>query len=196
MSNTSEGQLSEFHARLNRIDSGESHLAEGLIDKRTIDAVRNRNMKQKRPAETRVKPSFIRQCVDLVVTVFFGLLAILIGRVAFFHLSTLSSENFAIVGQTLETLGPSLGPWCVSAIFLFFVIVGLGKSDESHASGIVIGALVMFLGEAFIANQAQGAWERMYSVEYVDEMLVQARLRDAPLPSIEDSIPGDTNKLP
>lgn len=189
MTHTSDGQLSDFQARLNRIGRGETHLAEGLVDREMIEAARNG--KTQKSAKGGVLPAFKRPGMNVIITFVIGLIAILLGRVVAFQFTASPGTSFDLAGKIVL----AMGPWGLSAAFLFIVMVGLGLRDKPHVIGIASGAIVMIWGEPYIASQVPNTWAQMYSADHVDGMLIQAGLRDVLVPGMAGVV-GDTSNLP
>jgi hypothetical protein len=188
-------QLNDFQARLARIGSGDTHLADGLVDREMVEyaqAGKGRSGKKyKKAAKARVTPKFKFPGKNVVVAFLIGLVAILGGRVTAFQFDGMVISGFDLPGKVVS----AMGPYGLAAAFLFVIMVGLGLRDKPHVIGIVTGCVMMLFGEPYAASQAPGAWSKMYSADHVDGMLVSAGLRDVIVPGL-GSIAGDTSNLP
>lgn len=109
----------------------------------------------------------------LLLGIVMGLAVVLIGNVATFSSQGKSGFFFVTMAQT--------GPYLVIAGLLFALMIGLGLRDKPHVIGAAIGAPMMYFGEPYMAFMAESLWIDMYSVDHVDQMLIQSGLRAPPL---------------
>ncbi len=190
MSTANNAQLGSFQDRLSRIGSGDTHLAEGLVDREMIEAARGRKGSKKN-SKASVMPKFKRPGMNVVITCIIGLIAVLVGRVVAFQYAGVTVSGFDLPGKVVS----ALGAYGLTATILFIVMVGLGLRDKPHVIGIGVGCLAMYFGEPFAASQAPETWSRMYSAEHVDNMLISAGLRETVIPGI-GGLPAQTGDLP
>ena len=186
----SDIQLNDFQARLARIGSGETHLADGLVDREMIEYARS-GKHSKKNAKASVAPKIKRPGMNVIITFVIGLIAILGGRVVAFQFDGMVISGFDLPGKVVS----AMGPYGLAAAFLFVVMVGLGLRDKPHVIGIAAGCIMMLFGEPYVASQAPEAWAKMYSADHVDGMLKQAGLREVLVPGME-GVAGDTSNLP
>lgn len=172
MSTVNDAQLNDFQARLGRIGSGKTHLADGLVDREMIEAARAGKTTSK-SANARVTPKLKMPGKSVVITFFIGLIAVLVGRVIAFHYSGVTVSGFDLPGKVVS----AMGSYGLTAAILFVIMVGLGLRDKPHVIGITIGCIAMYFAEPFMASQAPETWSKMYSADHVDGMLTSAGLR-------------------
>lgn len=190
MTDTSGAQLNDFQARLARIGSGDTHLADGLVDREMIEYARS-GKTSKMNTKGAVAPKVKRPSKSVIITFLIGVIAILGGRVAAFQFDGMVISGFDLPGKVIS----AMGPYGISAAVLFVVMVGLGLRDKPHVIGISLGSLMMLFGEPYAASQAPDLWSRMYSADHVNGMLVNAGLRDVMVPGL-GAVAGDTKNLP
>jgi hypothetical protein len=190
MGQVNDIQLNDFQARLARIGSGDTHLADGLVDKEMIEYARSGKVSKKN-AKASVMPKIKRPGMNVIITFLIGLVAILGGRVMAFQFDGMVISGFDLPGKIVS----AMGPYGLAAAFLFVIMVGLGLRDKPHVIGIAAGCIVMLFGEPYVASQAPGAWSKMYSADHVDGMLVNAGLREVLAPGMA-GFAGDASDLP
>lgn len=190
VTDASGGQLNDFQARLARIGSGDTHLADGLVDREMIEYARSGKVSKKN-ANASVMPKVKRPSKSVLITFLIGLIAILGGRVVAFQFDGMVISGFDLPGKIVS----ALGPYGLAAAFLFIIMVGLGLRDKPHVIGITAGCIMMLFGEPYVASQAPDVWSKMYSADHVDGMLINSGLRDPLVPGL-DGIAGDTSNLP
>lgn len=190
MGQTGDLQLNDFQARLARIGSGDTHLADGLVDKEMIEYARS-GKKSKKRAKASVLPKIKIPGANVIITFVLGLIAVLGGRVISFQFDGAVISGFDLPGKVVS----AMGPYGLTAAFLFVIMVGLGLRDKPHVIGIATGSIMMLFGEPYAAHQAPAVWSQIYSADHVDGMLVNAGLREVIVPGM-DGVAGDTSNLP
>lgn len=75
----------------------------------------------------------------------------------------------------------ALGPFGLTAGFLFVMMIGFGMRDKPHIIGIAIALPALYFSEPYLANMMPDLWASFYSHDHVNNMLIQAGLRAPPL---------------
>lgn len=162
MANLGGQQQQDFQQRIERIaaqnkeDSGDE-TSQGA--RRTVHKARFK--------EQRKLP-----IASFVIAAGIGSATMLCGNVTAFQLSRVppNARNF------FETAGEAMGPFGIMGMLLFVAMIGLGLRDKPHVLGIIAGAVVMYLGEPYLANQMPDLWSTLYSPQHLENMLIRAGL--------------------
>ncbi len=149
-------QKAAFAERLNRIGSGMQFEHEDVIgtmtQKRYIAKYGERNKKPKR--------SFLDRIMVLVAFLS-GATAVLLGRLAYFHLSKMSG-----LPDAFYNLG-GRGMALFALILAMILIVVLHLSTRSRLQSLALGFVLMHFGEAAMASTVPTLWVELFSADYV-----------------------------
>ncbi|GAB4386035.1 hypothetical protein [Albidovulum sp.] len=158
-------QKAAFAERLKRIQAGKQYEHADIIGKQTQRAF-NRKYGEKIKRRQQRKP------VDkLMVLIAFvsGMTAVLVGRVAYFHLSRM---------QGLPDAFYDLGPR--GMILFALVVAGLltalfHLATRQRLQALLLGFVVMHYGEAAVASNAPQLWSQIFSDDYAAQMAEQGK---------------------
>ncbi|WP_108852330.1 hypothetical protein [Albidovulum aquaemixtae] len=152
-------QKSAFTERIKRIESGKQYEHVDVIghstQKRYERAFGTKHQrKQQRPKRT------LFEKVMVLIAFLCGMSSVLIGRLAYFHMSKL--EGLPDAFYDLGARGMVLFAFVLAAILL--VIFHL--STRSRFPALLVGCVVMHYGEAAVASNAPEVWSQFFSAEY------------------------------
>jgi hypothetical protein len=149
-------QKAAFAERLKRINSGQQYEHEDVIgtmtQKRYIEKYGDRAKKPKR--------TFMDNLM-VVVAFLSGASAVLLGRLAYFHLS-----KFSGLPEAFYDLG-GRGMALFALILALILIVILHLSTRSRLQSLALGFVLMHFGEAAMASTAPTLWAELFSADYV-----------------------------
>jgi hypothetical protein len=152
-------QKSAFAERINRINSGRQYEHQDVVGYRTQKLYDMKfGARDKRPKRTFV------DYLMIPIAFFSGTIAMLLGRVIYFHLSQLDGMPEAFVslgakGMLLSTL-----------IIAGFLTALLHLSTKGRMPALLLGCAVMHFGEPGMAATAPALWAEFYSPDYVAEV--------------------------
>lgn len=164
-------QKQAFQDRLKRINSGRQYEHEDVVGFRTQKAYeRKRAPLLKRPRRT------LGQRLMVIVAFLSGATALLLARIAYFHLSQIEGMPEAFVN-----LG-GRGVILLTLVIAGILTVLLHLSTRGRMQALALGTVLMNFGEPSVAVQAPALWDGMFSPEYRAE--VTARAPQFPLAAI------------
>ncbi|MCV2869935.1 hypothetical protein OEW28_14990 [Defluviimonas sp. WL0002] len=155
-------QRAVFTERLKRIDKGKQIEPEDVIGRKFQKKFEHKYG----PAARRNRDS-ARNGVVLVIAVFLGALAMLAGRLGYFHLSQF--EGLPEAFYDLQGRGVAL----IVAILLAFFMAFFGLYGKGRVPALLTGCAIMYFGEAAVAANATEFWALMFSPEYAQTMAAQ-----------------------
>ncbi|MEL6102413.1 MAG: hypothetical protein AAFV87_13010 [Pseudomonadota bacterium] len=159
-------QQAEFQERIARINANQGQEQPILVGDQTEVPLQPKQEEEERRIPIGGIVAFVLAAVILMV-----------GNVAAFQTRALPTAN----GEFLGTVVLAIGPWGITGLLLFVVMIGFGMRDKHHCIGIAAGLVAVFLGEPYLAWLFPQQWAQLYSLEHVDAMLIQAGLRTPPL---------------
>ncbi|MFZ1660965.1 MAG: hypothetical protein WAT77_03310 [Paracoccaceae bacterium] len=152
-------QKAAFADRLNRIKSGQQFEHADLVGYQTQVAYKKiHGDKGRKPKRTPVEKLMV------LVAFLSGVSAVLLGRLAYFHLSKISGLPEAF--YDLQGRGMALFALVLAGI----LIVIFGLSTRTRLQSLALGCALMHFGEAAAASTAPQLWAEMFSPEYVAEV--------------------------
>lgn len=157
-------QKTAFRERLKRIDSGTQFEHSDVIGHATQIAYAKRfGEKARKP-----KRSFLDR-VMIVVAFLCGMGAVLIGRIAYFHLSQI--EGLPDAFYDLGTRGMVLFGFVMAGILTAMFHL----STRARLPALLLGCVLMHYGEAAMASNAPEFWSQIFSPDYAAEMAQKGR---------------------
>ncbi|OYX41692.1 MAG: hypothetical protein B7Z02_14850 [Rhodobacterales bacterium 32-67-9] len=157
-------QKSIFSERLKRIQSGKQFEHVDVIghstQKRYNKIFGKKNQKPKRTFADKLMVLIAFLC---------GMSAVLVGRVAYFHLSKLDG-----LPPAFYDLG-NRGMVLFSFVLAMILILIFHLSSRSRFQALLIGAVVMHYGEAAVASNAPEFWSQLFSADYAAAMAEEGR---------------------
>lgn len=156
-------QKQAFQARLKRINAGGQFEHEDVVGFRTQKAFEHKKIKRgAKPRRT------LRQRLMIVVAFLCGALALILGQIAYFHLSQVASMPEAFVN-----LG-GRGAILMTMVIAGVLTVALHLSTRGRMQALALGCALMHFGEPIAVSQAPGLWTQMFSLAYVDAIRAEA----------------------
>ena len=156
-------QKTAFAERLSRINSGRQFEHQDVVGYQTQKAYeRKLAPKHKKPKRT------FGQRLMILVAFFSGLLAVVLGRLAYFHVSQIEGMPEALVN--LGQRGMFLSVIVVAGV----LTVMFGLSTRGRLQALGLGSVMMHFGEAAVAATAPELWTQMFSPDYTAELLQRA----------------------
>lgn len=149
-------QKAAFAQRLDRISSGKQFEHEDLVGQRTQKLYAKKfGDKSKKP-----KRSFLDRIMVLVAFVC-GAAAVVLGRLAYFHLSQVSGlpEAFYNLG------GRGMAIFALLLALILTLVFHL--ATRSRFQSLALGFALMHFGEAAMASNAPQLWADLFSADYV-----------------------------
>ena len=159
-------QQAEFQERIARINANQGQEQPLLVG----DQTDLRSQPEPEQEERRVP-------IGGIVAFALAAITLMVGNVAGFQTRALPPSDGEFLGKVIL----AIGPWGITGLLLFVVMIGFGMRDKHHCIGIAAGLIAIFLGEPYLAWLFPEQWAQLYSVEHVDAMLIQAGLRTPPL---------------
>ncbi len=147
-------QKAAFTDRLNRINSGKQYEHEDIVGHHTQK--RYNKIAKGRPKHART----FGQKAMIVVAFCAGIVAMLAGRLAYYHLSKIDGLPKAF--YDLESRGMVLFAIIIAGI----LTVTLGLSTKGRMYSLVMGCALMHFGESAAAATMPALWDEMFSPEY------------------------------
>lgn len=149
-------QKAAFSQRLARISAGQQFEHPEIIGAHTQQAYdRIYGDKAKKPRRTFAEKMMV------LVAFLCGISAVLLGRLAYFHLSKIAGLPKAF--YELQGKGMALA----ALIVALTLIVMFGLSTRGRLQALALGCVLMHFGEAAVASTAPTLWSEMFSPEYV-----------------------------
>ena len=149
-------QKTAFEARLNRIGSGKQFEHADLVGQST----QKKYAKMFADKAKKPKRTFMDRVMVLVAFAS-GISAVLLGRLAYFHLSKISGLPEAF--YDLHGRGMAL----FALVLALILIVILGLSTRGRLQSLALGCLLMHFGEAAVASTVPDLWVEIFSADYV-----------------------------
>lgn len=149
-------QKNAFAERINRIQAGKQFEHEDVVGLRTQKQYKKKfGDKAKKP-----KRSFVDRLMVLVAFLS-GATAVLLGRLAYFHLSKIAGlpEAFYDLG------GRGMALFALVLALVLTVIFHL--ATRSRFQSLALGFALMHFGEAAMASSAPQFWAEIFSADYV-----------------------------
>lgn len=152
-------QKNAFAARIKRIEAGKQFEHADVVGRATQKRYEHvfgtrQERKRQRPRRT-----FFEK-VMVLIAFLCGMASVLVGRLAYFHLSRI--EGLPEAFYDLGGRGMALFAFVLAAILL--VIFHL--STRSRFPALLVGSVVMYYGEAAVASNAPEIWSQFFSAEY------------------------------
>jgi len=164
MSTMTFDQKSAFAERLNRIQKGQQFEHVDLAGKATHKAFKRKfGTKPAKPKRTFADKMMV------LIAFLCGLSSVLIGRLAYFHLSHIDG-----LPDAFYDLG-TRGMYLFAFVLAMILIVVFHLMNRSRMQALLIGCAVMHYGEAAVASNAPEMWSQLFSAEYAAEMAEQGR---------------------
>ncbi len=160
-------QKAVFAERLKRIQSGKQFEHADVIGHSTQKRY-NKVFGLKPGAKKKPKRTFADK-VMVLIAFLCGMSSVLIGRVAYFHLSKI--EGLPPAFYDLGTRGMVLFTFVLAMI----LIVIFHLSNRSRFQALLVGCVVMHYGEAAVASNAPEFWSHIFSADYAAAMAEQGR---------------------
>ncbi|MGB3316305.1 MAG: hypothetical protein WBB85_18035 [Albidovulum sp.] len=152
MTNT---QKTAFADRLQRIQSGQQFEHTDVVGHST--QVKFNKILKSRPKQ---KPRTFAEKLMVIIAFCSGMLAVLVGRVAYFNLAQL--EGMPKAFYDLEQRGMILFAFILAGILM----VAFHLATKSRFPALLIGCVVMHYGEAAVASNAPELWAQIFSADY------------------------------
>lgn len=152
-------QKDAFQARVARINAGRQFEAEDVIGTQTMAAYARSHQARKAARRGPKEPGPTVLMAPLALAV--GLLAMLAGRVAVYHLS-----GVAALADALAAIAPAASV-AAGGGFALALAAMLGLTRGPRLAALAAGFAAMLLGEAQIAPLAPELWASLYSPEYL-----------------------------
>lgn len=153
-------QKSSFQDRIKRINAGRQFEHADVIGFRTQKQFERRLApKLRRPRRT------FGQRIMVLVAFFSGILAVVLGRMAYFHLSNMNGMPEALVN--LGGRGMFLSVMIVAGT----LTVLFGLSTRGRLQALALGCVMMHFGEGAVAASAPDLWAQMFSPDYAAELM-------------------------
>lgn len=149
-------QKTAFATRLDRIGAGKQFEHEDLVGLKT----QKQYAKMFAEKSKRPKRTFMDQ-VMVLVAFLSGVLAVLLGRLAYFHLSKILGLPEAF--YNLQGRGMAL----FALVLALILIVIFQLSTRSRLQSLALGCALMHFGETAVASTAPQLWAEMFSADYV-----------------------------
>lgn len=162
-----------FQARLERINSGQSYVAEGLLGTGELQKIRQRQESGKapKPASTmrvQAKKRFPR--TKVIVGFIMGLMSFFGGSLGAFHATQGVGSDF----DRFRPLVEAMGPVGMSALLAFFMLYVSGLRSLMVICVMVSGFYATQFAEPHMARAAPDLWTQIYSVEHADALKFKA----------------------
>ncbi len=166
-----QDQKTLFAERLKRINSGKQFEHADVVGHHTQK--RYNKIAAKRPKQ----PRTFGQKVMVLVAFLSGILAVLIGRVTYYHLSRIEG-----LPDAFYDLG-SRGMLLFAIIIAGILTISLHLSTKGRMQALMLGCVLMHFGESAAAATLPDLWAEMFSPEYAAAKISEAQssLGDASL---------------
>lgn len=157
-------QKTAFAERLQRIQAGQQFEHADLLGKATHKAYKRKfGDRAKRPKRT------FGDKLMVLVAFLCGMSAVLLGRLAYFHLAQIEG-----LPEAFYDLG-TRGMYLFAFVLALTLIVIFHLSSRARIQALVVGCLVMHFGEAAVASNAPEVWSQLFSADYAAMMAEQGR---------------------
>jgi hypothetical protein len=158
-----QDQKTAFAERLKRINAGKQYEHEDVVGYRTqkrFDKLQARRPKRKRT---------FGQTVMIPVAFCAGASAVLLGRMAYFHLAQLDG-----LPEAFYDLG-SRGMFLFAMVIAGILTISLQLATKGRIYALALGCALMHFGESAAAASLPDLWAEMFSPEYAAEKITEAR---------------------
>ncbi|HPE25289.1 MAG TPA: hypothetical protein P5036_15760 [Albidovulum sp.] len=155
-------QKTVFTERLRRIDKGKQIEPEGVIGRKF-----QKKYEHKFGVKAQRERQSTRNAFVLLIAIALGALAMLCGRLGYFHLSKL--EGLPEAFYDLQGRGVAI----IVGILLAFLMAFFGLYGKGRVPALLCGCALMYFGEAAVAANATELWARIFSPEYAQAMAAQ-----------------------
>lgn len=157
-------QKTAFAERLKRIESGRQFEHADLLGKATHKAYKRRFGDRAKASRRGIADRLM-----VLLALLCGMAAVLLGRLAYFHLARI--EGLPEAFYDLGTRGMILFAFVLALLFaaLFHL------STRGRMQALVLGCVLMHFAEAAVAANATGLWARLFSADYAAMMAEQGR---------------------
>lgn len=157
-------QKSAFAERLKRIQSGQQFEHGDVLGKSTHKAWKRKfGDKAKKPKRT------FGDKVMVLIAFLCGMSAVLVGRLAYFHLSRIEG-----LPDAFYDLG-ARGMYLFAFVLALLLVVIFHLSNRARMQALLVGCVVMHFGEAAVASNAPEVWSQLFSADYATMMAEQGR---------------------
>jgi hypothetical protein len=166
-----QDQKTLFSERLKRINSGKQYEHADVVGHSTQK--RYNKLAARRPKN----PRTFGQKLMILIAFLCGILAVLIGRVTYYHLSRIEG-----LPDAFYDLG-SRGMFLFAVIIAGILTACLHLSTKGRMQALILGCVLMHFGESAAAATLPDLWAEMFSPEYAAAMISEAQssLGDAAL---------------
>ena len=153
-------QKNAFAERLKRINSGRQFEHQDVVGYRTQKLYERKYA----PKEAAKRRRTGRERLMVLVAFLSGIIAMLVGRIIFFHLSQMQGmpEAFATLGTR--------GVFLAALIVAGFLAAIFHLSTASRMQALALGCALMHFGEPAAASNAPVLWSELFSPAYVAEV--------------------------
>lgn len=148
-------QKAAFSERLKRIQSGQQFEHADVVGHST--QVRFNKILKSRPK--RQPRSFVEKLM-VIIAFFSGMLAVLIGRVAYFNLAKI--EGLPDAFYDLQQRGMILFAFILAGLLM----VAFHLATRQRFTALLVGCIVMHYGEVAVASNAPELWAQIFSADY------------------------------
>lgn len=164
MSTMANQQKTAFAARLKRIEAGQQFEHADLAGKATHKAYNRKfGTKPAKPKRT------LADKLMVVIAFLCGMSAVLVGRMAYFHLAQIEG-----LPKAFYDLG-TRGMYLFAFVLALVLILIFHLSSRARIQALVVGCVVMHFGEAAVASNAPVVWSQLFSAEYAAQMAEEGR---------------------
>lgn len=164
MSTMTFDQKSAFAARLKRIEAGQQFEHSDVLGKAT-----HRAYKQKFGARAARPKRTLADRLMVLIAFVCGMSAVLVGRVAYFHLA-----QFDGLPKAFYDLG-ARGMYLFAFVLALVLMLVFHLSSRARIQALIVGCVVMHYGEAAVASNAPQVWSQLFSAEYAARMAEEGR---------------------
>lgn len=105
----------------------------------------------------------------VVIAFLCGMSAVLVGRIAYFHLAQIDG-----LPKAFYDLG-ARGMYLFAFVLALVLIVIFHLSSRARIQALVVGCVVMHFGEAAVASNAPEVWSQLFSADYAAHMAEEGR---------------------
>jgi hypothetical protein len=166
-----QDQKALFSERLKRINSGKQFEHADVVGHNT--QMRYNKIAARRPKS----PRTFGQKLMILIAFLSGILAVLIGRITYYHLSRI--EGLPDAFYDLESRGMFLFALITAGI----LTISFHLSTKGRMQALALGCVLMHFGESAAAATLPDLWAEMFSPEYAAAKISEAQssLGDAAL---------------
>ena len=164
MSSMTLDQKSAFAQRLNRIHAGQQFEHADLLG-----AATHKDYKKKFGDMPKKPKRTFADKLMVVIAFLCGMSAVLVGRVAYFHLARIEG-----LPKAFYDLG-TRGMFLFAFVLALMLVVIFHLSNRARIQALIVGCVVMHFGEAAVASNAPEVWSHLFSPGYAALMAEQGR---------------------